>query len=44
MPILRRAATAHGDHEKRIGQHDTEWPAWYADYMVREQAGKKLPT
>jgi catechol 2,3-dioxygenase-like lactoylglutathione lyase family enzyme len=41
---LRRAATAHGEHEKRIGRHDTEgWPEWYAEYMVREQAGKPLP-
>ena len=36
---LRRAAAAHGEHEKRIGQYDANWPDWYADYMVREQAG-----
>jgi catechol 2,3-dioxygenase-like lactoylglutathione lyase family enzyme len=41
---LRRAATAHGEHEKRTGQHDANWPSWYADYMVREQGGKQLPT
>jgi catechol 2,3-dioxygenase-like lactoylglutathione lyase family enzyme len=41
---LRRAAVAHGEHEKRIGQHDADWPDWYADYIVREQAGKELPT
>jgi catechol 2,3-dioxygenase-like lactoylglutathione lyase family enzyme len=41
---LRRAAAAHGEHEKRIGKHDEEWPDWYADYIVREQAGKELPT
>jgi catechol 2,3-dioxygenase-like lactoylglutathione lyase family enzyme len=40
---LRRAAAAHGEHEKRIGQHDANWPDWYADYMVREQAGTPLP-
>jgi catechol 2,3-dioxygenase-like lactoylglutathione lyase family enzyme len=40
---LRRAAAAHGEHEKRTGQHDAEWPNWYADYIVREQAGKPLP-
>jgi len=41
---LRRAAAAHGEHEKRTGKHDTVgWPAWYAEYMVREQAGKPLP-
>jgi catechol 2,3-dioxygenase-like lactoylglutathione lyase family enzyme len=37
---LRRAAAAHGEHEKRSGgQHDENWPDWYADYVVREQAG-----
>ena len=41
---LRRAAAAHGEHEKRTGQHDADWPDWYADYIVREQAGKPLPT
>ena len=42
---LRRAAAAHGEHEKRIGKHDTAgWPDWYADYLVREQASKPLPT
>ena len=40
---LRRAAAAHGQHEKRIGQGDTNWPDWYAEYMVREQAGDELP-
>jgi catechol 2,3-dioxygenase-like lactoylglutathione lyase family enzyme len=41
---LRRAAAAHGEHEKRIGKQDTDWPDWYAEYMVREQSGKPLPT
>jgi catechol 2,3-dioxygenase-like lactoylglutathione lyase family enzyme len=42
---LRRAAAAHGEHEKRTGgQHDADWPDWYADYIVREQAGKPLPS
>jgi catechol 2,3-dioxygenase-like lactoylglutathione lyase family enzyme len=41
---LRRAAAAHGEHEKRIGQRDADWPDWYADYIVREQAGKPLPS
>ena len=42
---LRRAAAAHGEHEKRTGgDHSTTWPDWYADYIVREQAGKQLPT
>jgi hypothetical protein len=42
---LRRAAAAHGAHEKRIGAADPDgWPDWYADYIVREQAGQQLPT
>ena len=40
---LQRAATAHGQHEARTGQADPNWPDWYAEYMVREQAGEKLP-
>jgi catechol 2,3-dioxygenase-like lactoylglutathione lyase family enzyme len=40
---LRRAAAAHGEHEKRIGGEDPDWPDWYAEYIVREQAGKELP-
>jgi hypothetical protein len=40
---LRRAAAAHGQHEKSIGGADANWPNWYAEYMVREQAGKELP-
>ncbi|EGE58140.1 UNVERIFIED_ORG: catechol 2,3-dioxygenase-like lactoylglutathione lyase family enzyme [Rhizobium esperanzae] len=41
---LRRAAAAHGEHEKRNGgKHDENWPDWYAEYMVNEQAGKELP-
>ncbi|RXG99598.1 MULTISPECIES: VOC family protein [Bradyrhizobium] len=41
---LRRAAIAHGEHETRTGGHDENWPDWYADYIVREQAGQELPT
>jgi len=40
---LRRAAAAHGEHEKRIGKADPNWPDWYAAYMVAEQAGTELP-
>jgi catechol 2,3-dioxygenase-like lactoylglutathione lyase family enzyme len=41
---LRRAAAAHGEHEKRTGQSDADWPRWYAEYLFRERAGKPLPT
>jgi catechol 2,3-dioxygenase-like lactoylglutathione lyase family enzyme len=41
---LRRAEAAHGEHEKRTGQRDANWPDWYARYMVAEQAGGELPS
>jgi catechol 2,3-dioxygenase-like lactoylglutathione lyase family enzyme len=42
---LRRAESAHGEHEKRSGgQRDENWPEWYAAYMAAEQAGTELPT
>ncbi|HKP48560.1 MAG TPA: VOC family protein [Gemmatimonadales bacterium] len=40
---LRRAEAAHGEHEKRTGVRDADWPSWYAAYMVAEQAGSELP-
>jgi predicted enzyme related to lactoylglutathione lyase len=40
---LRRAAAAHGEHEKRLGM-DANWPDWYASYIVAEQADGDLPT
>jgi catechol 2,3-dioxygenase-like lactoylglutathione lyase family enzyme len=44
---LRRAAAAHGqahgEHEKRSGGHDANWPDWYAAYIIREQTGQQLP-
>ncbi|MEU6545157.1 VOC family protein [Streptomyces sp. NPDC046859] len=40
---LRRAAAAHGEHEARTGAEDSDWPDWYARYMVAEQAGTEPP-
>ncbi len=49
---LLRAEAAHGEHQKRTGQRshllhrsgqDENWPAWYAAYLVAEQAGTDLP-
>jgi hypothetical protein len=40
---LRRAEAAHGEHEKRTGQRDANWPDWYAAYLVSEQTGAELP-
>jgi hypothetical protein len=39
---FRRAAAAHGEHEKRNGgKHDENWPDWYAAYIVNEQHGRQ---
>jgi len=40
---LRRAAAAHGEHEKRVGEADENWPDWYAEYLISEQAGAEPP-
>jgi hypothetical protein len=31
---LRRAAEAHGRHEKTLGHYDEGWPEWYAEFML----------
>ena len=41
---MRRASIAHGEHEKRIGKADPDWPDWYARFMVAEQAGEEPPS
>jgi catechol 2,3-dioxygenase-like lactoylglutathione lyase family enzyme len=41
---FRRAEAAHGEHERRTGERDENWPEWYASYMIAEQAGTELPT
>jgi len=40
---MRRAEAAHGEHEKRLGSRDDNWPDWYAAYMIAEQSGAELP-
>ena len=41
---MRRAEAAHGEHEKRTGVRDENWPDWYAAYMIAEQTGAEPPT
>jgi catechol 2,3-dioxygenase-like lactoylglutathione lyase family enzyme len=41
---LRRAEAAHGEHERRTGQRDANWPDWYAAYIEAERTGAALPT
>jgi catechol 2,3-dioxygenase-like lactoylglutathione lyase family enzyme len=38
---LYRAESAHA--ERQSSSEDENWPAWYASYMVAEQAGSALP-
>ena len=33
------ATAAHGEREKRNGQHNANWPDWYAAYMAAEHSG-----
>jgi catechol 2,3-dioxygenase-like lactoylglutathione lyase family enzyme len=40
---LRRAEAAHGEHEKRTGVRDEDWPTWYAQFMASEQDGTEPP-
>ena len=48
---LRRAEVGHAEHHKRTGRshllhrsgQEENWPAWYAAYLVAEQAGTDLP-
>jgi hypothetical protein len=35
---LRRAAAAHGEHEKRTGHQDADWPDWYAEYVTSSES------
>jgi catechol 2,3-dioxygenase-like lactoylglutathione lyase family enzyme len=40
---LRRTAAAHGEHEKRTGGRDENWPDWYAAHMIAKQSGQDPP-
>jgi hypothetical protein len=33
--LLREAEQAHGAYEATLGQRDENWPAWYAEYILR---------
>ena len=33
--LLREAERAHGEYEKTLGRRDEDWPAWYADYILK---------
>lgn len=40
LELLKRAAEAHGIHEKNDlgGVYDQDWPQWYATHMTRALA------
>jgi catechol 2,3-dioxygenase-like lactoylglutathione lyase family enzyme len=40
---MKRAAAAHGEHERRIGHADANWPEWHAAFMAADQDGSELP-
>jgi hypothetical protein len=44
LELLRRAAQAHGVHEKELGKPDPDWPQWYAEHMTRtlREAGYRI--
>jgi hypothetical protein len=44
LDLLKRAAAAHGLHEKELGKPDPDWPQWYAEYMSRAlgEAGYRI--
>ena len=33
---LRAAEQAHGEYEKKLGHRDDNWPAWYAEFIVKK--------
>ena len=33
--LLREAERAHGEYEKTLGRRDEDWPAWYANYILK---------
>jgi hypothetical protein len=44
LSLLKRAAEAHGIHEKELGKPDPDWPQWYAQHMTRtlREAGYQI--
>lgn len=43
--LLSQAGSAHHQFEQTIlkGVYDQEWPAWYADYVIRHSLQELLP-
>ena len=39
--LLREAEQAHAAYERELGRRDEDWPAWYADYILRRLEGPR---
>lgn len=44
--LLSQAGSAHHHFEQTVlnGVYDQEWPAWYADYVIKHGLKELLPT
>jgi len=36
--LLREAEAAHAQFEKSLGHADSDWPSWYAQYILKAVA------
>lgn len=34
--LLKEAEKAHGVYETQLGHRDENWPAWYAEYIIKK--------
>jgi hypothetical protein len=34
--LLKDAEIAHADYERSLGQTDSQWPRWYAEYILEQ--------
>jgi len=42
--LLREAEKAHAEYEKMLGGKDDDWPAWYADFVVKKMQNASKQT
>ncbi|HEX5275672.1 MAG TPA: hypothetical protein VFW34_10390 [Candidatus Rubrimentiphilum sp.] len=34
--LLRAAESAHAEYEKQLGHADSDWPVWYARFILEK--------
>ena len=39
--LLKEAEKAHAEYEKSLGRRDENWPAWYAEFIMRKLHERK---